>query len=75
MAEEGKACQTIGSNGVNFMGKKASFVKVKCGDCGNEQIAFKKSSTRVSCHVCGSLLVEPKGGCASFKGEITEEVA
>ncbi len=55
--------------------EKASFVKVKCADCGNEQTTFRKSSCQVSCLVCGSILVEPTGGIARFKGEIIEEVA
>ncbi len=57
-----------------IMSKDKSFVKVKCTDCGNEQLTFKKSSTKVSCLVCGSVLVIPGGGHASFKGEIVEEV-
>ncbi len=55
--------------------KKSSFLKIKCSDCGNEQITFRKSSSKVSCLVCGSILVEPQGGCATFKGEVIEEVA
>ncbi len=53
----------------------SNFIKVKCGDCGNEQVTFKKSSSRVSCLVCGSLLSEPTGGNCRIKGELVEEVA
>ncbi|MCL1810821.1 MAG: 30S ribosomal protein S27e [Methanomassiliicoccaceae archaeon] len=50
------------------------FLKVKCPDCGNEQIVFRKAATRVNCHVCGSTLAVPKGGNAEIKGEIVEVV-
>lgn len=54
--------------------EKKSFVKVKCSDCGNEQIVFRKPTSEVSCQVCGSPLAEPTGGYAEFKGELIEEV-
>ncbi len=52
-----------------------SFVKVKCPNCGNEQIIFLRASTVVSCHVCGSTLAVPTGGKAEIKGEILEVYA
>lgn len=48
------------------------FVKVKCTDCGNEQITFRKASMDVKCNVCGTILVKPRGGNADIKGEIVE---
>ncbi len=48
------------------------FYKVKCADCGNEQVTFSKASSTVTCHVCGATLVKPKGGKAEIKGEVTE---
>ena len=48
------------------------FIKIKCADCGNEQITFKKAATTVTCHVCGATLVKPKGGNAEIKGEVVE---
>lgn len=51
-----------------------NFIKVKCPDCGAEQIVFKKAATRVACNVCGSTLVVPKGGVGEIKGEILEVV-
>ena len=47
-----------------------NFVKVKCPDCGNEQVAFKRPATPVACHVCGSTLIKPKGGVGMIKGEL-----
>lgn len=51
------------------------FIKVKCSDCSNEQVIFKKASTEVLCQVCGGVLAESTGGVADIKGEIIEELA
>jgi small subunit ribosomal protein S27e len=51
---------------------KSKFVKIKCHDCGNEQIIFNKVSTAVTCLVCGTTLATPTGGKATIKGEILE---
>ena len=48
------------------------FIKIKCADCQNEQITFRKAATTVTCHVCGATLVKPKGGNAEIKGEVIE---
>ena len=50
----------------------SKFLRVKCNDCENEQVVFDHASTRVKCNVCGSTLVEPRGGKAEIKGEIIE---
>jgi len=47
------------------------FMKVKCGDCGNEQVVFSKPATKVPCLVCGAVLALPNGGKVVYKGEIT----
>ena len=62
--------QEIRAHGVNYMVN--DFLKIKCADCGNEQITFKKAATTVTCHVCGATLVKPKGGNAEIKGEVIE---
>ncbi|MFO7792684.1 MAG: 30S ribosomal protein S27e [Candidatus Saliniplasma sp.] len=51
---------------------QSSFVKVKCEDCGNEQITFLTVSSIVNCQVCGTILAEPTGGYSNFKGEILD---
>jgi len=56
------------------MGGRGRFVKVRCPDCGNEQIVFNRPSTNVVCHVCGSTLVRPTGGLGEIKGELLEVV-
>lgn len=49
---------------------KSRFVRIKCDDCGNEQVIFSHPSTVVKCNVCGAILARPTGGKADFKGEI-----
>lgn len=50
------------------------FIRIKCPDCGNNQITFRRAATKVTCHVCGLVLVVPKGGVGDIKGEILEVV-
>ena len=64
--------QEVRTHGVIHMTN--DFIKVKCPDCGNEQIVFRKAATKVVCNVCGSTLVVPKGGVGEIKGEILEVV-
>lgn len=47
---------------------RTKFVRVKCEDCGNEQVLFLRAATRVPCAVCGAALAEPTGGLARMKG-------
>jgi small subunit ribosomal protein S27e len=51
---------------------KSKFMRVKCSDCGNEQVIFNKSSNEVKCLVCGATLVKPTGAKAEIKGEVLE---
>ena len=51
-----------------------NFIKVKCPDCGNEQIVFQRAATKVLCTVCGTILVNPKGGVGEIRGEKLEVV-
>ena len=43
---------------------KSKFLKVKCDDCGSEQVIFDSVASKVKCLVCGKLLAEPTGGKA-----------
>ena len=54
---------------------RSKFLRVKCPECGNEQIVFNMASMRIPCKVCGEVLVEPTGGKASIKGEVVEELS
>ncbi len=49
---------------------RSRFLRVKCPDCGNEQIVFSHTTTAVHCKICGATLAEPSGGKAAIKGEI-----
>jgi len=51
---------------------KSRFVRVKCPNCGNEQVVFDHATFPVRCLVCGTLLVKPTGGKAKILGEIVK---
>ncbi|MBU4266921.1 MAG: 30S ribosomal protein S27e [Candidatus Altiarchaeales archaeon] len=53
---------------------RSRFLRVKCNDCGNEQVIFGCSSSSVRCLVCNKVLAEPTGGKASVKAELLDEV-
>lgn len=50
-----------------------NFLKVRCDECGNEQVTFSRASSEVECLVCGESLAEPTGGAAEINGEVLEE--
>jgi|TARA_B100001971_G_scaffold208097_1_gene229348 small subunit ribosomal protein S27e len=50
----------------------SKFIKIRCPKCKNEQIMFGKASSKVSCLVCGKILVEPTGGKSKVKARILE---
>lgn len=49
---------------------KSKFLKVECKKCGNTQVVFDHSATKVKCLVCDEILVKPKGGMADVKAEV-----
>ncbi len=51
---------------------KSKFLKIKCNDCGNEQVIFSNASISVKCLACDRVIAEPKGGKADIKTEIIE---
>lgn len=51
-----------------------AFLKVKCRDCGSEQVLFERAARKVTCEVCSATLASPTGGRAKIKGEILEEL-
>ena len=40
----------------------SKFLRIKCEDCGNEQVVFNHPAMVVRCLVCGKTVLEPKGG-------------
>ena len=52
----------------------SKFWKLKCLECGNEQITFSHANIEVLCMGCGNVLLEPTGGKAHIlKAKIIEE--
>ena len=49
---------------------KSRFLRVKCLDCGTEQIIFGCASTVVKCLVCDKVLTQPRGSKAKIKTQI-----
>ncbi len=48
------------------------FLRVKCLNCGNQQIIFGCSATDVECLVCGKTLLQSTGGIARILTKILE---
>ncbi len=57
-------------------GKKetSTFIKLKCNDCGNEQVIFDRASTVVKCPVCSSTLAMPTGGAAKLNAKVVKKI-
>ncbi|MBU0762033.1 MAG: 30S ribosomal protein S27e [Candidatus Altiarchaeota archaeon] len=51
---------------------KSRFMKIKCGDCGNEQVVFGCVASKIKCIVCEKSLAESTGGKTKFLSEIVE---
>jgi small subunit ribosomal protein S27e len=49
---------------------RSKFLRVKCPDCGNEQVVFSQPTNVVKCNICSAVLAEPTGGKAAIKGEV-----
>ncbi|MEE8198888.1 MAG: 30S ribosomal protein S27e [Thermoplasmata archaeon] len=51
---------------------RSKFLRVRCRDCGNEQILFDRAASMVTCLVCNATIAEPTGGKADIKAEVVE---
>ena len=49
---------------------RGRFLKIKCKDCGTEQIVFDRATTTVNCPACGATVATPQGGKALLRGEV-----
>lgn len=49
---------------------RSRFLRVKCPDCGNEQMVFSHATSTIHCNICGATLAVPSGGKAVIKGEV-----
>lgn len=51
---------------------KSRFLKVKCNDCGNEQVIFGCAASEIKCIVCDKIIAVSTGGKTLVKTEILE---
>ncbi|TFF87826.1 MAG: 30S ribosomal protein S27e [Promethearchaeota archaeon] len=51
---------------------RSRFLRVKCLNCGNQQIIFGCAATDVECEICGKTLVQSTGGKARILTKILE---
>ncbi|MFX0075416.1 MAG: 30S ribosomal protein S27e [Candidatus Hermodarchaeota archaeon] len=51
---------------------QSRFLRVKCLNCGNQQIIFGCAATDVECLVCGKTLLQSTGGKARILTKILE---
>lgn len=51
---------------------RSRFLRVKCTDCGNEQVIFGCAASTIKCLVCEKILAVPTGGKTVVKTEILE---
>jgi small subunit ribosomal protein S27e len=54
------------------MEKKGKFVKVKCSKCKATQTIFGKTSTKIRCLECNTILAIPAGGKAKIRSRVEE---
>lgn len=57
---------------MSIEGPRSKFLRVKCADCGNEQVIFGSAASKVGCVICSRTLVEPTGGKSDIKTQIIE---
>jgi small subunit ribosomal protein S27e len=53
---------------------RSKFQKVRCGECGEEQIVYSHASTQVTCNSCGNVIAKPTGAVAAIHGKISGTV-
>jgi len=46
------------------------FLKVKCNDCGNEQVIFGAAASDIKCLVCDKVIAKSTGGKTEIKTQI-----
>ena len=49
-----------------------AFLKVRCKNCGHNQVVNERASTIVKCNKCNVTMQKPKGGKAQTRAEILE---
>ena len=51
---------------------KSKFLRVKCKNCGNEQVICERASKEIKCGVWSETLAKPRGGKAKIRGDVVE---
>ncbi len=51
---------------------KSRFLKIKCLNCGAEQVVFGCATIEVKCYVCDKQLIQSTGGKARILTKIKE---
>lgn len=49
---------------------RSKFLRVRCNNCGNEQVIFDHPAIIVRCLVCGEVLAKPTGGLGQVLGSV-----
>ena len=51
-----------------------NFLKVECGECGNQQKIYSRPASEVECMVCSEPIAKPTGGKAELNGKVVSEL-
>jgi len=51
---------------------KGKFLKINCSKCKHSQVIFGKSSTKIRCLECNSVVALPSGGKAKIRARVEE---
>jgi len=54
------------------MEQKGKFIRVKCSKCKESQVIFGKTSTKVRCLGCNTVLALPAAGKAKIRAKVEE---
>jgi small subunit ribosomal protein S27e len=49
---------------------RSRFLKVKCADCGNEQVIFSNAASKIKCLVCEKQMADSTGGKTDVKAQV-----
>jgi len=52
----------------------SKFQKMKCSECGEEQIVYSHTTTMIKCNSCGNPIAEPTGSKAKLFGKVSETI-
>ena len=47
------------------------FNRVKCNECGEQQVVYTHVTTAITCNSCGNVIAEPTGSLAKVNGTVS----